>query len=97
MSKVSVIVVGLLAGSRTELDLARVLSRRIELRGTTLRARPLEEKIAAAQILGKNLVPLIEQRKVKPIIDKVFKLEQMADAHKLVESNKTFGKVVVTL
>jgi len=91
------IVVGLLAGSRVDLDLARLLSRRLEIRGTTLRARPLEEKIGVAQMLSRNIVPLIEQGKIKPVIDKVFRLEQMGDAHKLLESNNTFGKIVVTI
>jgi NADPH:quinone reductase-like Zn-dependent oxidoreductase len=92
-----IVVVGLVAGSKTELDLARLLRSRVEMRGTTLRARPLEEKIAVAQVLSKNLVPLIEQGKIKPVIDKVFPLEQMGDAHALLESNSTFGKIVVTI
>jgi putative PIG3 family NAD(P)H quinone oxidoreductase len=92
-----IVVVGLVAGAKVELDLARLLRGRFEIRGTSLRSRPLEEKIAAAQLLSKNLVPLIEQGKIKPIIDKVFPLEKMGEAHALLESNSTFGKIVVTI
>jgi NADPH:quinone reductase-like Zn-dependent oxidoreductase len=96
-NKGRLVVVGLVAGAKVELDLARLLRGRFEIRGTSLRSRPLEEKIAAAQLLSKNLVPLIEQGKIKPIIDKVFPLEKMGEAHALLESNSTFGKIVVTI
>jgi NADPH2:quinone reductase len=92
-----VIVVGLLGGIKVELDLARLLSRRLEVRGTTLRARPLEEKIAAAQVLSQNIVPMVEKGLIRPIIDKVLKLEQIDEAHKYMESNRSFGKIVVTV
>jgi NADPH:quinone reductase-like Zn-dependent oxidoreductase len=91
------VVVGLLAGAKVELDLARVLSRRLEVRGTTLRARPLEEKIAVAQMLQKNIVPMVEKGLLRPIIDKVLKLEQIDEAHQYLESNRTFGKIVLSV
>lgn len=92
-----IIVVGLLAGATAELDLARVLSRRIEIRGTTMRARPLEEKIAAARLLSRNIVPLVEKQLIKPVIDKVFKLEQAGQAHRYLETNNSYGKVVLSV
>jgi len=48
-----IMLIGLIAGSRVDFDLGRMLMKRIELRGTTLRARPLEEKIAVAQVLSR--------------------------------------------
>lgn len=96
-SKARIIVVGLLAGAHIDFDLSKLLSKRLEIRGTTLRARPLEEKIAVAQVLGKNIVPLIEKGLVKPVVDKVFKLEQVAAAHEFMESNSSMGKIVLTV
>jgi putative PIG3 family NAD(P)H quinone oxidoreductase len=91
------IVVGLLAGRTVDFDLGVLLSRRYELRGTTLRARPLEEKIAAARMFDANLLPLVEAGALKPIIDKEFPFAQAGEAHAFVESNESFGKVILTL
>ena len=90
-----IVLVGLLAGARAELDLRSVLSKRVHVMGTVLRARPLEEKIAAAQQLARHLVPLFERRTLVPVVDRVLPLGRAAEAHALVESNATFGKVVL--
>lgn len=90
-----VVVVGLLAGIDTRLDLARVLSRRLQIRGTTLRARPIEEKIAAGRLLARHIAPLLERGVFKPVIDKVFPLDEAAAAHKYVEENENIGKVIL--
>jgi putative PIG3 family NAD(P)H quinone oxidoreductase len=90
-----IVVVGLLGGTRADLDLGLVLRKRIEIRGTVLRSRPLEEKIEAANLLGRNLAPLFGNRGLEPVIDKVMPLAQAADAHRYVASNEGFGKVVL--
>ena len=90
-----VVLVGLLAGARAELDLRSILYKRVRVMGTVLRARPLEEKIAAAQQLARHLVPLFERRALVPVVDRVLPLDRAAEAHALVESNATFGKVVL--
>jgi NADPH:quinone reductase len=90
-----IVLVGLLAGSRTELDLRLVLNRRVQIRGTVMRTRPLEEKIAAAQQLGRHLVPLFERRVLVPVVGGVLPLAKAAEAHALLASNGTFGKVVL--
>lgn len=92
-----IIVVGLLAGARVELSLTRLLSKRVFLKGTTLRARPLEEKIVAGKLLAQNVVPLLEAGLVKPIVDKVYDIKDVSKAHEYVENNDSFGKVVLTL
>lgn len=92
-----IVLVGLVGGVSCQLNLALLLSKRIELRGTSLRARPLEEKISVAQTFSRAIVPLIEQGKLKAVIDKTFALQEAALAHKFLESNESFGKVVLKL
>jgi putative PIG3 family NAD(P)H quinone oxidoreductase len=90
-------IVGLLAGAKMEFDLGTLLAKRLTVRGTTLRRRPLEEKLEAAQLLARHLVPLFADNRLKPIVDKTFPLDQAAQAHAYVEQNKNFGKVVLEL
>lgn len=92
-----IVLVGLLAGAKAELNLQRVLSKRVMIKGTTLRARPLEEKIVAAQLLDKQIAPLLANGELKPIIDKVFDLHDVVKAHQYVENNDSFGKVILNL
>jgi putative PIG3 family NAD(P)H quinone oxidoreductase len=90
-----IVLVGLMGGARAELDLRSLLHKRIQLTGTVLRARPLEEKIAAVQQLGRHLVPLFARGALRPIVDRVLPLAEAAAAHAYVASNAGFGKVVL--
>lgn len=91
------VLVGLLAGTRAEIDLALVLRRRLRVFGTVLRARPLEEKILAAQALQHRLAPLFASGALKPVVDRVLPFEKAAEAHAYVAANEGFGKVVLTM
>jgi putative PIG3 family NAD(P)H quinone oxidoreductase len=90
-----IVLVGLLAGRRGEIDLDLVLTRRARIFGTVLRARPLEEKIAAMRVFEAQVVPLLARGKLVPVIDTVLPLDQAAAAHARVASNAGFGKVVL--
>ena len=90
-----VVVVGTMGGTRAEVDLALLMRKRGEIRGTTLRARPLEEKILAARALERHLVPLFERGTLRPVVDRVLPLAQAAEAHRAVQANEPFGKVVL--
>ncbi len=90
-----IVLVGLLAGARADLDLGLVMRKRIEIRGTMLRSRPLEEKIDAANLLARHLAPLFATRQLEPVIDKVLPLARAAEAHAYVASNDGFGKLVL--
>jgi NADPH2:quinone reductase len=85
------------AGSTAELDLRAVMPKRLTLRGTTLRMRPLEEKIMATSAFAQEVVPLFARGVLRTIIDSEFPLDQVQAAHARLESNQTFGKVVLTL
>jgi NADPH:quinone reductase len=91
------ILVGLLAGAKVDMNLGLLLRKRAMIKGTSLRARPLEEKIVAGQLLANNIVPLLESGALKPIIDRTFPLADAANAHEFMEKNDSFGKVVLTL
>jgi len=88
-------LVGMMAGAEIPIDLSVILRQRIKLIGTVLRARPLEEKIAATQTFARHVVPLLERGLVAPVIDSVFPLDQIAAAHARMEGNEAFGKVVL--
>ena len=90
-------LVGTVAGGSAEVKLAPILSKRLTLRGTVLRARSLEEKVAATERFAAEVVPLLERGTLRPTIDSRFPLNQIRQAHQRLESNETFGKVVLEL
>lgn len=91
------IVVGLTAGRTTEVDLGTVLRKRLRIFGTSLRMRPLEEKIAAARAFDRDVSGLLKSGRVRPVIDKVLPIEEVAEAHRHMEANANFGKLVLKL
>jgi putative PIG3 family NAD(P)H quinone oxidoreductase len=88
---------GAVGGAQATIDIRRIFSKRLTLRGTVLRARPLDEKIDVTRRFSADVVPLLATGAVRPAIDSVFPLERIADAHRRMESNQTFGKVVLTI
>ena len=92
-----IILIGGVAGGKTDVDLYQILGKRLHVIGTVLRARPLEEKIAVTTAFAREVVPLLADESAKPVIDSVFPLEQIQEAHRRLESNETFGKVVLTI
>jgi len=90
-------LVGTLAGPHGELDLRAVLGKRLKLIGTVLRSRPLEEKIAATQAFATDVLPLFAQGKLRAVVDSEFPLAEIRAAHQRMESNATFGKVVLRI
>jgi putative PIG3 family NAD(P)H quinone oxidoreductase len=96
-SKGRMILVGAVAGGTYELDARFVMGKRLEIRGTVLRARSLEEKILVTQAFAAEVVPLFARGLLRPNIDSRFKMAEIAQAHARLESNQTVGKVVVTI
>jgi NADPH2:quinone reductase len=91
-----IILVGLVAGARADLDLRMLLNKRLLLRGTMLRSRTLQEKIAVTRAFEETGLPLLTQGKIVPVIDAVLPMTQAAEAHRIVENNENFGKIVLT-
>jgi len=92
-----IVLVGLMAGAKHELDLALILRKRLRIMGTVLRARPLEEKLAVMRTFEDQVVPLIARGTLRPVIDAVMPLDQAAQAHARMASNAGFGKIVLVV
>jgi putative PIG3 family NAD(P)H quinone oxidoreductase len=90
-----IVLVGLLAGGKGEIDLGLVLRKRVRIMGTVLRSRPLEEKIAAMRVFESEVVPLLARGVVKPVVDCVMGFEEAGKAHERMASNAGFGKIVL--
>lgn len=90
-----IILVGTPSGARAELNFGLVMSKRLRLIGTVLRSRPTGEKAEATRKFSDEVAPLFAVGKIKPNIDRIFKLEEIRAAHEYLESNASFGKVVL--
>lgn len=90
-----IILIGLLGGRSATVNLGTILTRRLTVRGTVLRSRTGREKAAVTEAFARDVVPLLDRGVVAPVIEQVFALDRIRDAHALLESNATFGKVVV--
>lgn len=90
-----IVLLGLLGGAKAELPLGAVLAKRAQLMGTVLRARPLEEKASLAQAFRRQMLPLFESGRLKPVIDRVLPIQQVREAHQAMERNENFGKIVL--
>jgi NADPH:quinone reductase len=91
-----IVIIAVQGGTKSEFNAGLVLRRRITVTGSTLRPRPVAFKAAIAAALKKNVWPLIEGRKIKPVIHATFAAADAAKAHALMESNQHVGKIVLT-
>ena len=91
------VLIGLMGGAVTELNLALLMGKRARVIGSTLRARPISEKAAVMDQLLKNVWPDIESGAIQPVIEAEYPIQQAAEAHSLMASNNTIGKIVLTV
>jgi NADPH2:quinone reductase len=96
-TKGRLIFVGTTSGAKAEIDYSIVMSKRLRIMGTSLRTRSLEEKAIATRLFAQHVVPLLAGGTVLPVIDKVFRMEEVRAAHQRLESNESFGKVVLMI
>ena len=82
-------------GAKAELNIGQVMMRRLTLTGSTLRARSVEFKSLLADDVLRNVWPLVEEGKLKPVIDIVVPLAQAAEAHRRMEAGEHVGKIVL--
>jgi len=89
------VLIGLMGGARTELNLGVLLARRLQVIGSTLRARPVQEKAAIVAAFLARFGEALAAGRLRPVVDRVLPLEQVAEAHRVVEASEHFGKVVL--
>ncbi|MDA0351160.1 MAG: NAD(P)H-quinone oxidoreductase [Chloroflexi bacterium] len=89
------VIVGTMGGAKLEVNLGALMGKRLRVHGTVLRARPLEEKAALTQQFVARVLPLFQNETVSPVVDRVFPLVEVADAHRYMETNANFGKIVL--
>ena len=89
------VLVGTMGGAKLEVNLGALMGKRLRIHGTVLRARPLEEKAALTQRFIERVIPLFQNETLTPVVDHVFPLTEIAEAHRYMETNTNFGKIVV--
>ncbi len=92
-----IVIIASQGGKISEVDVGQVLRRRLTITGSTLRPRSIDFKGAIARSLRAHVWPLLESKKIRPVIHEVFELEGAAKAHQLMESSQHIGKIVLTV
>jgi len=91
------IFVGTTSGAKAEIDYGIVMRKRLRIMGTSLRTRSIEEKAMATRLFAAHVVPLLANGSVQPVVDSVFRMDEVRAAHQRIGSNETFGKVILTI
>lgn len=90
-------LIGIMGGRQGELDLARVLTRRLSILGSVLRPRPLEEKADIVRAFARDVMPHFASGRIAPLVDRVYALDDVAAAHRDMEAGRRFGKLVLAV
>ena len=91
------VTIGMQGGSKAELNLGKLMTKRAAVIATGLRARPLDEKAAIIASAREHVWPLLDNGTVKPVIDRVLPIEAAPEAHRLMESSTHIGKILLQL
>lgn len=91
------VIIGMQGGIKGELNIASLLTKRATVQATSLRARPLDQKALICQDVVDNVWPLIADGQVHPVIFRTLPLEEVAEAHRLIDSGDHVGKILLTL
>ena len=90
-----IVQVGLLGGGSVNVNVGALLSKRVSWTGTVLRARPIEEKLAICRRFAAEVVPLFATGALRPVIDRRYRLDDVAEAHRLMEADANVGKILL--
>ena len=91
------VIIGLMGGSKSEINLAPLMVKRQQILGSVLRSRPVDEKTSITEQFSQDVLPLFSKGHIKPLIHQILPLEQVAEAHRIMETSAHFGKIVLTL
>lgn len=92
----ALVVIGLMGGATTPLNLGVLLEKNLTIRSTTLRRQSLAMKSSLTRQMRQDVMPLAEAGKIKPIVDSVFSFNDVERAHQRMAENKNFGKIILT-
>lgn len=91
------VIIGLMGGAKAEINLAKMLTRRLQVIGSTLRTRSVEQKQQLVQSFVRRFGAAIEAGRLEPIVERVFPLAEAPAAHRLMQSSAHFGKIVLSV
>jgi putative PIG3 family NAD(P)H quinone oxidoreductase len=92
-----IVQISTLAGPKTEFDLRQIMQKRLTLTGSTMRNRPIAFKAELARALEETVWPIIGQGRYKPVIDRIFPLEDIVEAHERIDGGEHVGKIILTM
>ena len=90
-----IVFLATMGGTQANVNLGMLMGKRISMRGVTLRTRTLEEKLAVTRRFATSVLPLLANGTVKPVIERVYALDEIGEAHRAMGENKNFGKLIV--
>lgn len=93
--KARIVIVGTLAGIKSEINLLALMLKRVEVRGTVLRSRSEAEKATATHAFAGHVLPLLAAGTVRPIVEKILPIDEAADAYDRLALDATFGKLIL--
>lgn len=91
------VLIGLMGGAKAEISLAQLMMKRLQVLGSTLRARPDLEKAGIVTGLMNQFAGDLESGKIGPVVDRVLPLDQAPEAHRVIKASEHFGKVVLSV
>lgn len=91
------ILVSLLDGNKGDLNLANILAKKLQIKGSSFETMSIEDKHDIVKRFEERWLPILKQGHIKPVIDYVFPLEMIQEAHKYMENNRNFGKIVLKI
>ncbi len=89
------VVIGVVSGIKAELNLGLMMVKRQQITGSVLRSRPVKDKAAIVAEFTRTVLPRFADRTIAPIVEKVFAIDQVVDAHRMMEKDEHFGKIVL--
>ena len=92
-----IVMISTIAGPKTSIDLRRIMAKRATLTGSTLRNRPVAFKAELARALEETVWPIIKEGRYRPVIDKLFPLDQVVEAHQRIDGGEHIGKIILTM
>jgi NADPH2:quinone reductase len=92
-----IVQISTLAGVKANIDLRKVMQKRLVLTGSTLRPRPIEFKAELARAIEETVWPIVAQGRYKPVIDRLYPLDEVAEAHRRIDGGEHIGKIILTM